>query len=48
VEVKAKVREANIFMETNHSQAAEIARKRGKNMNQRDTAWCLLTEVVTM
>jgi putative nucleotidyltransferase with HDIG domain len=31
-------------METNHSQAAEIARKRGKNMNQRDTAWCLLTE----
>src|ERR1035438_1814969 len=31
-------------METNHSQAAEIARKRGKNINQRDTAWCLLTE----
>src|ERR1039458_5421069 len=27
-----------------HSQAPEFARKRGKNMNQRDTAWCLLTE----
>jgi putative nucleotidyltransferase with HDIG domain len=44
VEVKTKIRETKRLSKQNHNCAAKSAENRYKTMNQRDTAWCLLTE----
>jgi putative nucleotidyltransferase with HDIG domain len=44
VDVKVKVGENKAFTERSYNQAAKIGRKRVQTMNQRETAWCLLTE----
>jgi putative nucleotidyltransferase with HDIG domain len=44
VDVKVKVGENKAFTERRYNQAAKIGRKRVQTMNQRETAWCLLTE----
>jgi len=44
VDVKTKVGENKGFGERSYNQAAKIGRKQVQPMNQRATAWCLLTE----
>jgi putative nucleotidyltransferase with HDIG domain len=44
VKVKTKARENKMPAQENNNQAERIGRNQVKTMNQRDTAWCLLSE----